>query len=263
MYSQAYYDIVRQKGRYTGHGEPKSDPIVPNAMKEATKIMGSGMRFFGLSDLHKLIEKYFVILYPGYWSTYDKKIQRVIKEELRDGIDYTWDGKNRVMSEAQALRFVTQNASIRRYFLRVMAEKPEELEKHFADLDIQLIEQHNEQHGEQNEEDSSGTGAASFTDEYILSGRIVDDFTKRILLDMLADTSADTLYDYFGIDREAFTKAYMEYMGLNEVMDFCGMSELRYKLARPSIYYPIDKDSETVGGNKNMDNIKGSGRESV
>ena len=217
--------------------------------------MGNGTRLLGLRDLHGLIEKYFVILYPGEWPTYDKKIQRVIKTELTDGVDYTWDKKNRVMSEAHALRFVTQNASIRRYFLKVMADRPDEVEKHFHDLDREFIaRQYDVEHnGEQGEERTTDTSTSSFTDEDILSGRIVDDYAKRILLDMLADTSADTLYDYFGIDREAFAQAYMEYMGLNEVMDFYGMAELRYKLARPSIYYALDRDGEVAGEGKDKD----------
>ena len=193
-----------------------------------------------------------VILHTGFWSTYDKKVQRVIKEELRENVDYFWQNGNRVMNEAQALRFVTQNASIRRYFLKVMADRPDEVKKHFHDLDRELVARQYdmEQDAEQGEECPADTGATSSTEEEILSGRIVDDYAKRILLDMLADTSADTLYDYFGIDREAFTKAYLEYKRRLKGEQFIGMSKLCYKLARPTIYYALEQAGEDVDERK-------------
>lgn len=225
-------------------------------MKEATKIMGDGTRFYALSDLHRLIEKYFVILYTGDWPRFDKKIQRVIKEELCENVDYFWQNGNRVMNEAQALRFVTQNASIRKYFLKVMADNPREIEKYFHDLDGQLLARQfdTEQDAEQGEERPADTGATSSTEEDILSGRIVGDYAKRILLDMLADTSADALYDYFGIDREAFTSAYLEYKRRLRDWEFIGVSELRYKLARPTIYYALQQADDH--GDESEDEIK-------
>ena len=199
-----------------------------------------------------------LLLYPGEWPTYEKQVQRIIKKELREGIDYTWDNKNRVMNEAQALRFVTQNASIRRYFLKVMADRPNEVEEHFHALDRKLFAGHHnmKQDAIQGEERSADIGTSSYTEEEILNGRIVDVYAKRVLLDMLTDTSADTLYAYFGIDRKAYTRAYLEYKGLKEIVDYYGISELRYKLARPSIYYPLDGDGEAVGGDENEDDIE-------
>lgn len=193
-----------------------------------------------MSDIYSEIKKYFVILYDGDRANHIKKIQRVFESELREGIDYTREGKDRVMTEAQAFRFVTTNASIRSYFLDRMDDYPDAISDHFHKMDVELIATRFD-----NMPDASWTSFdkkdiaydAELEELERYRTTTTQDIGKRILLDMLASISTDALYDYFEIDRQCFIDAYRLYKVLLAVDEPYGVSELRYKLQRPTIYF--------------------------
>lgn len=227
--------------------------------------MSKGKDLLTIADLKDLIEDYYIILYPGNWDTYRRQVRRIIDSDLKKDVDYSEEDSVRCMTQAQALRFVTTNDSLRKYFLRVMDQYNETeegkrlLRERFKSEDDKLAvifaeeAERGEREIRQRIEPVVGTqGRQGFNfeeaerlyeEDELLSEQEVDKAATKALFSMFAEQGADVLFDYFGIDREKFAQAYVEYKALcrNVVNggDFRGLSERRYKLQRPTIYYHV------------------------
>ena len=226
--------------------------------------MSQDKNLLTIPDLRELIEQYYIILYPGNWDVYGKQVRRIVEKDLKEGVDYSIRGSIRYMTRAQALRFVTSNDSLRKYFLRVMdkyndnEESRRKYQEIFDAEDDELAAISAEE--AQREEDDGqriepvrgiqeerplifNEEARLYEEDELLIKQEVDKAAMKALLNMFADQGAATLYDYFGIDRDKFTQAYAEYKARCRNIvnggDFRGLSERRFKLQRPTIYYHI------------------------
>ena len=182
------------------------------------------------------------------FDRYSKKLRRTIQTELTEGRDFTKTGKRYLFTDLQAKRFLYTNSTINNYFLREMAElegKPK-FSQYFENVTYKLNEQNKYRYA-----------------EYTLSGAFTTCYTptedtqiKQLLLQGIFRDSIDNIFEYFGIDGDAYRKAFEDMQKLineeDDVVPYCSADELAdypynrsygyhyYKLTRPLIYYRKD-----------------------
>ena len=187
---------------------------------------------------------------------YGMKLRRTIRTELKAGRDYIQRGRRYYFSDKQAKHSLYTNSTINDYFLREMATL--EGDKDFIDY----FDRYTDDLYDRNV-DSIAQYTSELADEFASNGEVkyvyvpsTNDYKMHLLISGIFDESIENVFSYFGIDGDAYNKAFQDMQKLvNDDIyppEFSHANRLAkypynrsygyhyYKLMRPLFYYRKD-----------------------